>query len=104
MSLSIEARTRIALACMIFFRLLGDIIEIPQKFIDAASQVLTSISKTVFYAELESARRYKALTGTDLGYAIGEVGRYGGLDPARAEKSQQRLFNAIHFDDEEEDE
>lgn len=89
---SVEARVRRAFWAMLFWRIVGDVLGIPSKLLRAVALVFESIEKSIFYAELESARRYKALTGTDLAYALGETGRYGGLSPERAEQAQARMY------------
>lgn len=102
---SIEARVRRAHRRLFFWRLVGDIIEIPLKLVSALSNaicaIFASLSKTVFYLELEAAREYMALTGADLAYALGETNRYGGLTPGRAQEAQQALFERLQMDDEE---
>lgn len=98
--MSLEREIGKAFRRMVFWRLVGDLCELPIRVLEACQFVFTSlirwvasVNRSVFYMELEYARRYKALTGTDLAYAVGEVTRYSGLDPARAERGQRIMLD-----------
>lgn len=107
--MSLEWQIRRAFWRMVWWRLLGDLIEVPGKIADALATMIAAVfgsfAKTVFYFELEAARNYKTLTGTDLGYAVGETSRYGGLSADRAERAQRAMVEGplIQFDDDEDD-
>ena len=107
---SVEKLVRKAHRRMTFWRLVGDLVEIPAKLLNITanvivmtanalasipqglSSIIMSISRTVFYFELEYARQYRILTNTDLAVALGEAGRYGGVLPGRADAVQGQMF------------
>ena len=83
---------------MTFWRIVGDCVDIVPKVAVAITGlilnlagVFTMFSRSVLYFELEHARRYKLLTGTDLALAMGEPNRYGALLPGIAEEIQSRI-------------
>jgi hypothetical protein len=107
---SIEQLVRRAHRRMVFWRFVGDCIEVPYRLIQMLGAVFVAImngfcgiimsfSRTVFYLELEAARQYKSLTGTDLGYAVGDPTRYGGLSPERAARTQEAMFRGVPLDE-----
>lgn len=83
--MSIEREVRKARRALVLWRLLGDLVGFPALVLDAVSRLFKNIEKTVFYYELDAARRYRALTGVDLGVGLGEDARYAGLDKQSAE-------------------
>lgn len=102
--LSVEKMVRRAQRRMVFWRLLGDLIEIPAKLCQILAEglvglanVFMSVSRTVFYMELHAAREYLNLTGADLAYAMGETNRYAGMDARRLNdlrETQRRQIRA----------
>lgn len=95
---SIERQSRRALHRVIFYRFLGDILFCPPQAILLAVNVLIErfggfvrrMELTVFLLETDAARRYKLLTGVDLGMVSGEPARYGLINnPDLADDIQQ---------------
>jgi len=83
---------------MVFWRIVGDILDIPGKIcgiliamLNGIGNLFTMFSRSILYYELEHARKYRLLTETDLALAIGEPGRYGGLASGRADAIQDAL-------------
>jgi hypothetical protein len=83
---------------MIFWRLMGDLCDVPPKLFGllsgvslAIGNIFTMFSRSLLYYELEHARKYRILTDTDLALAIGEPGRYGGIRPGRADAIQDAM-------------
>jgi hypothetical protein len=75
---------------MVFWHVVGDLIALPKYVLRSVADFLRDLERAAFCMELDAARRYKLLTGSDLGYAAGETHRYSGLDPQRAEAAQSK--------------
>jgi hypothetical protein len=95
---SIESQVKHEFRWMIFWRIVGDLCDLPVKLLAVCSQVcigignvFTMFSRSILYYELEHARKYRILTDTDLALAIGEPGRYGGIRPGRADAIQDAM-------------
>jgi hypothetical protein len=96
---------------VVFWRFVGDCIEVPAHILKALAEVLVTVanlfmafSRTIFYMELHYAQQYKNLTGSDLAFAMGERNRYAGMDPYRlaylreTERQQVRQTLQQQFD------
>lgn len=70
---------RRALWRLVFWHLVGDVVAIPRRLLDALTTIAAEFEKAVFYLELDAARRYEGLTDVDMGKASGQVERYEGL-------------------------
>lgn len=79
--MSAEALVQKQLRRMVFWRLVGDVIGFPRRILQGLLDGIAEIEQAAFYLELDAARQYEALTGTDLGCASGQDGRYAGLHP-----------------------
>lgn len=104
--MSIEKYARRALWRLVFWRLIGELCVLPQLLLrgivgmlQQVQQWFRNLEMAVFYMEIDAARRYKLLTGLDLGTASGEPGRYGASDPQIAEGIQQQFFGGGEDDD-----
>lgn len=96
---SIEKQARRALRRMIFYRVLGELMSLPQViiqplrgFFKLLGDFFRQMELAIFQLELDAARRYKLLTGLDLPTAAGDPGRYGALDAQRNETLQNRYM------------
>lgn len=103
--MSVERETRKALRRVIFWRITGAVISLPQALVRAVVALFNHIGDTldefegaIFFLELDAARRYQLLTGLDLAMAAGEDSRYEYLDPER----QEALREAVVEDDDDE--
>lgn len=70
-----------SLALTVGARLLGDLVTAPATLLHAAGRALEDFAASLFLYEFEGARRYKLLTGLDLGNALDDPDRYAALDP-----------------------
>ena len=102
MSISIEKQARRALRRVVFYRVLGDIMSLPQFIMRACVSLLSGIAGffhrmeiTIFCLEQDAARRYQLLTNLDLGMATSEPGRYASLDPVFAEQARESFQRSI---------
>lgn len=96
----VEKQTRRALRGMAFWRVVVIILNLPCYLMSGIIQLCTVIktwladlSDAAMYFELDAARRYKALTGLDLGFAVGSPTRYAGLVVGRADRAQSEMFD-----------
>ena len=102
---SIEKMVRRELRHAAFWRAVVAVLNFPGSFLNAVAGIVhrcadlfDAISDAAFYFECEAARKYRALTGIDLGFAAkGDIERYGGTNPRAL-----ALAEAQEFDDEEE--
>jgi hypothetical protein len=92
MDRSVEKQVSRALRRLTFWRIVGEFVGFPSTFFAAIAACFTSIHTlvsnlelAVFSLELEQARRYRTLTGIDLGVAGKQPGRYVFMDAARSE-------------------
>jgi hypothetical protein len=76
---SAEKIVRRALWRVVFWRVVGDVVAIPRRILNALAMIFEEFEMAVFYLELDAARRYEALTDIDLGVAAGAPERYEGL-------------------------
>jgi len=84
--MSVEQEARKALRRMVFWRIFGELLMIPQALVGAVALLfatlgnwLKTLEMSIFYLELDAARRYKLLTGVDLAASSGAPARYGPL-------------------------
>jgi hypothetical protein len=105
---SIERQARRALYRMVFWRLAGELFSLAQVFLSALQVLFQAglnlfnglrlwfnrIELAVFCLELDAARKYKLLTGVDMGTATHETGRYAMLDPERADAHQRATVDS----------
>ncbi|MBA2726534.1 MAG: hypothetical protein H0U53_11130 [Actinobacteria bacterium] len=100
MSGSIEQEAARQLRRAAFWRFVTAIIDLPGNLLNSlagllhrAADLFGEASTATFYFELDAARKYKNLTGVDLGFASkGDIERYAGTNPkvlARAEKDNE---------------
>ena len=106
MTESIEKQAKRALRRMVFWRLVGEILWLPQAvfvglmaFMQYLLNWLKSVEMTIFYLELDAARRYKLLTGTDLGAASSAPQRYGFVNNPELTDDMQREFLERRFEE-----
>lgn len=108
--MSIEKQVRKARRRLFFWRLLGDVVAAPRMLFEIMANVFLNLAKiasnfekTVFAMEVDASRVYRALTGVDLGIAVGEPNRYSG---ARQGVAQLRddAFDGRRRDADDEDE
>lgn len=78
--MSVEKEVRKARRAMIWWRITGDVIGFPKDIFKALAKFFNAVERSIFYYELDAARRYRALTGVDLSIGLGEGGRYTGID------------------------
>lgn len=88
---------------MIFWRVVGAFVDLPVRacnlvwnfceFLKIGLTLVhgffTDISHSVFYLELDAARKHQLLTGFDIGKAAGSGGRYHLLDPEFQENDRR---------------
>lgn len=97
---SVERLTRRALRRIAFWRTICTVLLFPSWVIKAATQIILRIadvfdelSDVAFIFELEAARRYRSLTGIDLGYAVkGDIQRYAGMNPKALAQAEAYEF------------
>lgn len=84
--MSAEKHARSLVRRMVFWRILGGLLELPGRLCGVMvvlfthlRNVLDDVSISVFYFELEAARKYRLLTGSDLGLSSGSPHRYSSL-------------------------
>lgn len=111
MSESIEKQARKALRRMVFWRIVGELFMLPQAvviglmaFLQHMVGWLKSAEMSLFYLELDAARRYKLLTGSDLGAASSAPARYGLLNHPDLTDDMQRMLVERHLSEDVEDE
>lgn len=98
--MSIEKQVRRELRRAAFWRIVVAILVLPEALLKGVAQLVIrfaelfdSMSDAAFYFELEAARRYRALTGIDLGLATeGSYSRYAGTDPKALETAARDEF------------
>lgn len=92
--MNVERQASRYLRLMIFWRIVGAFVDLPLRlcnlvwnffeFLKTATTFVhgffTDISHSVFYLELDAARKHQLLTGFDIGKAAGSGGRYHLLD------------------------
>lgn len=93
--MSVEKEVRKARRALVFWRLVGDVIGVPRLLFQAFDHIFRMFERTIFYYELDAARRYRALTGADLAIALGEQGRYVGLDQESADAVHDRYRDQL---------
>ncbi len=98
--MSIERETKRALRGVVFWRIVGDGLGIIPKtfaviavFFNQLASWARNIEQAIFYMELDSARKYRALTGTDLALAQGDPTRYASIDPDVANRRDDQMRN-----------
>lgn len=103
---SVEKQARKALRRLTFYRLLGELIALPQVICKAVISILMSFGRwfnrielAIFALEQDAARRYILLTGLDLGTATGEPGRYAALNAENAEAIQEAFMREAMSDE-----
>ena len=103
-----EKAARRALWRMVFWRLVGELCTLPQAILRIVIAAATNLGNwfrnlemAVFYLELDAARRYKLITGLDLGTASGDPGRYGSLDPDMADRIQGSFMDSALGEDDD---
>lgn len=84
--MSVEAETRKALRRAAFWRSACVAIELPRGIANSFLEFFDGVSYAAFYMELDAARRYRLLSGVDLGVASGST-RYVGMTPEALEKA-----------------
>lgn len=96
--MSIEKQARKALRRVVFWRIVGGVVRLPHALLRALASLLNAVGDlfgevqdAVMYFELDAARRYQLLTGTDLALASGDESRYELLDPERAEAVREGI-------------
>lgn len=99
--MSVEKQARKALRRMFLWRVVGELFVLPRLLCQALQALVVGLAQwfrhlemAVFILELDAARRYKLLTGLDMGTASGEPGRYALTDPQRNEDFQQRFVDS----------
>lgn len=97
--MSVEKQASKALRRMVFWRIVGEIISTPRIITNTIAQLCEQIGRwtvrlemAIFSLELDSARRYKLLTGVDMGVAMGQPGRYGLVNHPDLADDAQRAF------------
>lgn len=97
--MSIEKQARRALWRILFWRLTGELFVLPQHLCAIGQSIFVSLGRwfkalemAIFSMELDAARRYQLLTGTDLATAAGDPSRYGALNPVTADKIQDAFI------------
>ncbi len=98
--MSVERSVRRALWSVTFWRIFGDAFGLIPKlfsvialFFNQVAFVGRGIEQAIFYMELDAARKYRALTGTDLALAQGDPTRYASIDPVVAERRDAQMVN-----------
>ena len=86
--MSAERLTRRTLRSLTFWRVTGALVGVPRRLAAAVTDFMYDLELAVFYRELDAARRYRMLTGVDLGVAAGEPDRYRGVRRARSAPSR----------------
>lgn len=99
--MSIERESRKALRRLFLWRLVGDLIGFPRSVFLTVAQFFGSVERTVFYLELDAARRYRAITNTDLALAAGELHRYSGLARVAADERDSVFHPEVADEDDE---
>jgi hypothetical protein len=106
--MSMEKQARRALYRVMILRVATELAALPrdlcrvmESLFEKLSDLFDGISQAIFYAELDAARRYTLLTGSDLGVATGFEERYSGMGREAAE--QARLEAAVEDDDDDDD-
>lgn len=113
--MSVERQARRALRRMIFWRCVLNLLDLPRdlfrvasSFFAAFADLFDDVSRACFYFELDAARRYRLLTGVDMGVASGTDERYMGTHPdaweSAVEDSGMTFEEAGRRLDEEDDE
>lgn len=114
---SVEREVRRSLRRMVMWRILGELIFVPLQyffsflhlFFNSIAAVFIAIGgfftglrlwcgsmeRALFYFEIDAARRYKNLTGLDMGTAASEPRRYGAMDPNVADTIQESYMRSI---------
>lgn len=97
-SRSFEQQVKHHMRWMVFWRVVGDCVDVVPKLSHALSSLIlnlgsifTMFSRSILYFELEQARKYRLLTSTDLALGIGEPNRYGGLRAGIADEIQSKI-------------
>ncbi len=98
--MSVERQVRRALWRVTLWRLIGDSFGIIPKvfsvialFFNQFANTARGLEQAIFYMELDAARKYRSLTGTDLALAQGDATRYASIDPAIAEARDAQMGN-----------
>lgn len=99
--MSVEKQARRALWRMVFWRMVGELVSLPKALFSVGGMVLEAIAQwfqrvemALFSLELDAARRYKLLTGVDMGTAMRQPGRYGLVNnPEVADELQQTILD-----------
>ena len=111
--MSVESQAVRAKRAVVVWRFVGGAVMIPRIFVQELANAITCILRivnrifqefemAVFVLELDAARRYQHLTGTDLGVASGNPERYAGLDPALGEKLRAERLTGYDVGEDEE--
>lgn len=98
--MNVERQIRRTRRWLVFWRLMGDVIGVPRTLCRALDKCLLMFERTIFYLELDAARRYRALTGADLAIGLGEPNRYSGLDIQSANVVHERFTAALEAGEE----
>jgi hypothetical protein len=84
---------KVSMLKIVMWRIVGEVlVGFCRRVFMFIGETFMELERSVFYLELDEARRYKALTGFDVGFASGQPHRYAGLDQARVEAVQRRMF------------
>lgn len=96
--MSVEREARRALRRVAFYRLLVEVLDWPSELIGLAGQFLLGVSRVlgratfpILYLESDAARRYRTITGCDLGVGVGSPHRYLGLTTDQLDRSLDAL-------------
>jgi len=96
--MNVEKEVRRTVRRMVFWRVVCHLLHVPGGVLNAAQGLLevfitffNRLSDTAFYFELEAARRYRLLTGLDLGVAAGYPARYTGLTETAVAEAEERV-------------
>lgn len=107
--MNIEAQVKRELRRVAFWRCMTAICLFPHNFIHATARLLTEVARpfealgdACFYHEADAARRYRTLTGVDLGLAAnGNLNRYGGTNPKALAIAEKDEFGDDRDDDDD---
>lgn len=74
--MSAEKLARRTLRSVALWRFVAELLAAPRRVLQAVVEILDRLENSVFYFELDAARRYHDLTGIDIAKAAGDEHRY----------------------------
>lgn len=90
-SQSFEKQARKALRRVVFWRFFVSFSSLPRRFFLFVAKFFDELENAFFYMEVDAARRYRNITGVDLGVASGQSYRYTGATPEAWDRAIARF-------------